>query len=234
TILHHTHPAIPHYDSTEWDWLRGALSMVDRDFGPILDHAFHGVTHNHVIHHLFPTMPLYHNSEATEAVKHILGTRLRKTYGHTGEILWNKRSGVESRLVSLQLVLLCARRVAGAIPCGVDNDWCQKAPGIRSLLEQWKESYENDDYEYDPYDDDMYEEDKDCYVALKFHGSVDLSFRRAARGGVEAQQFAQLRDMLDTVILSNLEDRWRWDLNGSGSFRVCDVRNLLDEFFTFY
>ncbi|GKD56488.1 hypothetical protein Tco_1289875 [Tanacetum coccineum] len=26
-----------------------------------------------------------------------------------------------------------------------------------SLLEQWKESYENDDYEYDPYDDDMYE-----------------------------------------------------------------------------
>ncbi|GKB87372.1 RNA-directed DNA polymerase, eukaryota, partial [Tanacetum coccineum] len=75
------------------------------------------------------------------------------------------------------------------------------------------------------------EEDKDCYVASKFHGSVDLSFRRAARGGVEAQQFAQLRDMLDTVILSNLEDRWRWDLNGSGSFRVCDVRNLLDEFF---
>ncbi|GJR44321.1 hypothetical protein Tco_1312424 [Tanacetum coccineum] len=74
-------------------------------------------------------------------------------------------------------------------------------------------------------------EDKDCYVASKFHGSVDLSFRRAARGGVEAQQFAQLRDMLDTVILSNLEDRWRWDLNGSGSFRVCDVRNLLDEFF---
>ncbi|GJS56614.1 hypothetical protein Tco_0629976 [Tanacetum coccineum] len=27
--------------------------------------------------------------------------------------------------------------------------------GTQSLLEQWKESYENDDYEYDPYDDDM-------------------------------------------------------------------------------
>nr|GEY11054.1 putative exostosin-like protein [Tanacetum cinerariifolium] len=37
--------------------------------------------------------------------------------------------------------------------------------------------------------------------------------------------------MLDTVILSNLEDRWRWDLNGSGSFRVSDVRNFLDDFF---
>nr|GEZ23478.1 hypothetical protein [Tanacetum cinerariifolium] len=29
--------------------------------------------------------------------------------------------------------------------------------GTQSLLEQWKESYENDDYEYNPYDDDLYE-----------------------------------------------------------------------------
>nr|GEU76524.1 high affinity nitrate transporter 2.4-like [Tanacetum cinerariifolium] len=29
--------------------------------------------------------------------------------------------------------------------------------GTQSLLEQWRESYKNDDYEYDPYDDDMYE-----------------------------------------------------------------------------
>ncbi|GJX63385.1 retrotransposon protein, putative, ty1-copia subclass, partial [Tanacetum coccineum] len=29
--------------------------------------------------------------------------------------------------------------------------------GINSLLEQWKESYGNEDYDYDPYDDDMYE-----------------------------------------------------------------------------
>ncbi|GJX04411.1 hypothetical protein Tco_0190327 [Tanacetum coccineum] len=29
--------------------------------------------------------------------------------------------------------------------------------GTNSLLEQWRDSYENDDYDYDPYDDDMYE-----------------------------------------------------------------------------
>ncbi|GKE97000.1 hypothetical protein Tco_1581855, partial [Tanacetum coccineum] len=29
--------------------------------------------------------------------------------------------------------------------------------GTQSLLEQWTESYKNDDYRYDPYDDDMYE-----------------------------------------------------------------------------
>ncbi|GJX26085.1 hypothetical protein Tco_0232381 [Tanacetum coccineum] len=28
--------------------------------------------------------------------------------------------------------------------------------GTNSLLEQWKESYANDDYDFDPYDDDMF------------------------------------------------------------------------------
>ncbi|GJR08957.1 RNA-directed DNA polymerase, eukaryota [Tanacetum coccineum] len=37
--------------------------------------------------------------------------------------------------------------------------------------------------------------------------------------------------LLDSVILSNSNDRWVSDLNGDGVFRVKDVRNLLDEFF---
>nr|GEV90389.1 putative reverse transcriptase domain-containing protein [Tanacetum cinerariifolium] len=37
--------------------------------------------------------------------------------------------------------------------------------GTNSLLEQWTESYENDDYDFDPYDDDMYEgHDYDCEI----------------------------------------------------------------------
>nr|GFB01043.1 RNA-directed DNA polymerase, eukaryota [Tanacetum cinerariifolium] len=41
----------------------------------------------------------------------------------------------------------------------------------------------------------------------------------------------QLVSMLDSVILSTSNDRWIYDLNGDGIFRVKDVRNLLDEFF---
>lgn len=33
TYLQHTHPATPHYNETEWDWLRGTLSTYDRDYG---------------------------------------------------------------------------------------------------------------------------------------------------------------------------------------------------------
>ncbi|GKD28369.1 putative reverse transcriptase domain-containing protein, partial [Tanacetum coccineum] len=45
----------------------------------------------------------------------------------------------------------------------VDNDVARSMAsenvgfGTNSLLEQWRDTYENDDYDYDPYDDDMFE-----------------------------------------------------------------------------
>nr|ACQ42234.1 bifunctional oleate 12-hydroxylase:desaturase [Physaria fendleri] len=72
TFLQHTHPSLPHYDSTEWEWIRGALVTVDRDYG-ILNKVFHNITDTHVAHHLFATIPHYNAMEATEAIKPILG-----------------------------------------------------------------------------------------------------------------------------------------------------------------
>ena len=73
TYLQHTHPALPHYDSTEWDWLRGALATMDRDYGIILNRVFHNITDTHILHHLFSNIPHYHAMEATKAIKPILG-----------------------------------------------------------------------------------------------------------------------------------------------------------------
>ncbi|KAK8543331.1 hypothetical protein V6N12_015889 [Hibiscus sabdariffa] len=72
TYLQHTHWTLPHYDSSEWDWMRGALSTMDRDYG-VLNKVFHNITDTHVAHHLFSTMPHYHAMEATKAIKPILG-----------------------------------------------------------------------------------------------------------------------------------------------------------------
>nr|ADL09404.1 fatty acid desaturase [Wrightia tinctoria] len=72
TYLQHTHASLPHYDSSEWDWLRGALATADRDYG-VLNKVFHNITDTHVAHHLFSTMPHYHAMEATKAIKPILG-----------------------------------------------------------------------------------------------------------------------------------------------------------------
>lgn len=72
TLLQHTHPALPHYDEREWDWLRGALATVDRSYG-FLDIVHHHLADTHVAHHLFSQIPHYHAQEVTEAIKPILG-----------------------------------------------------------------------------------------------------------------------------------------------------------------
>ncbi|GKB04758.1 hypothetical protein Tco_0832953 [Tanacetum coccineum] len=72
---------------------------------------------------------------------------------------------------------------------------------------------------------------KDCTVADKLQFSVTSSLRRSVRGGVESSQLALLQTYIEGTLLSNMEDRWVWDLNGEGVFRVKDVRILLDERF---
>uniref|UniRef100_A0A3Q7J9J3 Fatty acid desaturase domain-containing protein n=1 Tax=Solanum lycopersicum TaxID=4081 RepID=A0A3Q7J9J3_SOLLC len=72
TLMHHTHSSLPHYDSSEWDHLRGALATVDRDYG-LLNKVFHNVTDTHVLHHIFSYISHYHAMEATKAIKPLLG-----------------------------------------------------------------------------------------------------------------------------------------------------------------
>ncbi|KAJ4835472.1 hypothetical protein Tsubulata_048076 [Turnera subulata] len=73
TYLQHTNPTLPHYDDSEWEWLRGGLCTIDLDLGPWINSVFHQTVVTHLCHHLFPTIPHYHALEATEAIKPILG-----------------------------------------------------------------------------------------------------------------------------------------------------------------
>ncbi|KAK9055451.1 hypothetical protein SSX86_026534 [Deinandra increscens subsp. villosa] len=72
TYLHHTHLSLPHYDDSEWNWMKGAFATVDRDYG-VLNKVFHNITDTHVLHHLFSYIPHYHAMEATKAIMPVLG-----------------------------------------------------------------------------------------------------------------------------------------------------------------
>jgi len=54
TYLHHNHPDVHHFDAKHWTFVKGALATVDRDFGFVGRHLFHGIIDTHVVHHLFP------------------------------------------------------------------------------------------------------------------------------------------------------------------------------------
>jgi len=87
TLMQHTHPDLPHYNTKEWDWLRGALATVDRSYG-FLDVLFHHIADTHVAHHLFSTMPHYHAEEASAAIKPVLGKYYKEDKRNVFVAMW--------------------------------------------------------------------------------------------------------------------------------------------------
>nr|GEX09628.1 RNA-directed DNA polymerase, eukaryota, reverse transcriptase zinc-binding domain protein [Tanacetum cinerariifolium] len=59
--------------------------------------------------------------------------------------------------------------------------------------------------------------------------SLDNSFRRKTRDGVEQVQYNDLSDLVHAVTLMSLSDRWAWSLESSGEFFVASVRKVIDE-----
>jgi len=77
THLHHTHPDVPWYRGEEWNFVKGALSTVDRNYGLVED--IHHNIGTHVVHHLFSRIPHYNLKEANSHLAPVLGDHYRKT-----------------------------------------------------------------------------------------------------------------------------------------------------------
>ncbi|GAO49951.1 hypothetical protein G7K_4087-t1 [Saitoella complicata NRRL Y-17804] len=73
TFLQHTDPSLPHYRGKAWNFARGAAATIDRDFGFIGRHIFHGIIEYHVAHHYISRIPFYHGEEATNAIRKVIG-----------------------------------------------------------------------------------------------------------------------------------------------------------------
>ncbi|MCA8901163.1 MAG: fatty acid desaturase [Hyphomonas sp.] len=72
TYMQHVAPEVPVYDAQDWTSLKGALATVDRNYGPF-NWLTHHIGDQHLIHHIFPTIPHYRLAEAMRAVEPIVG-----------------------------------------------------------------------------------------------------------------------------------------------------------------
>ncbi|GJY02450.1 RNA-directed DNA polymerase, eukaryota [Tanacetum coccineum] len=70
--------------------------------------------------------------------------------------------------------------------------------------------------------------DKQVSVESKLLSSMESSFRRNVRGGIEQHMLEELTSTLETVSLSNSCDRWICDLTSDGVFRVKEFRIVSD------
>nr|GEW57988.1 RNA-directed DNA polymerase, eukaryota, reverse transcriptase zinc-binding domain protein [Tanacetum cinerariifolium] len=76
------------------------------------------------------------------------------------------------------------------------------------------------------------ERTKAVSVAIKRGASsLNASFRRQVRDGVESHQWSELNSLLGSFIFSPSSDRWSCDLNVEGMFRVKDILSVLDDLF---
>lgn len=88
TMLHHTDQKTKYYKGTTWNWLKGALGTVDRNYG-IFDYLHHHIGSTHVCHHIFSFIPHYHAKEATRAIAPLLGPYYVKDNTSILKALWN-------------------------------------------------------------------------------------------------------------------------------------------------
>nr|GEW02189.1 RNA-directed DNA polymerase, eukaryota [Tanacetum cinerariifolium] len=78
----------------------------------------------------------------------------------------------------------------------------------------------------------IHENNIDASVAVKQGApSLDASFRRLVRDGVERSQWEDLVSLMGGISLFVSADRWVCDLTGDGEFCVIDIRTTLDNRF---
>lgn len=67
--LHHTHPKVVWYkDEEEWKRVSKANTAVHAVFPPLVQRMFHFIQ-EHSVHHLRPSVPIYHLAEAQECLE---------------------------------------------------------------------------------------------------------------------------------------------------------------------
>nr|GEZ92540.1 RNA-directed DNA polymerase, eukaryota, reverse transcriptase zinc-binding domain protein [Tanacetum cinerariifolium] len=59
--------------------------------------------------------------------------------------------------------------------------------------------------------------------------SLDNSFRRRVRSGVEESQFNSVLEIVQVINLVSCEDRYFWSLESEGDYSVASIRKLIDE-----
>ncbi|KAF7356604.1 Delta-12 fatty acid desaturase protein [Mycena venus] len=107
TFLHHSDPTIPHYRAGQWTPLRGALATAVP--GHLLLYRSlkcPEVSHDHIGHHLFTSIPFYNQPAVTEKIKSVLADHYNhdSTAGllYDGEIVfYMNKNGLAARVLAV-------------------------------------------------------------------------------------------------------------------------------------
>jgi omega-6 fatty acid desaturase (delta-12 desaturase) len=97
TFLQHSDARVPHYDEDEnFNFVKGAIATVDRDYGSLWNNLTHHITDAHVVHHVFSRVPFYQAKKMTPYVARVLGKHYvydeRPFFQQLWEAWWSHQS----------------------------------------------------------------------------------------------------------------------------------------------
>nr|GEV89849.1 hypothetical protein [Tanacetum cinerariifolium] len=119
-------------------------------------------------------------------------------------IINGKVTLVDDEGIPLEKVAYSGDYVSEDAVASIDNEMASflaKKDGYytQSLLEQWKESYKNDDYEYEPYDDDMYEGQENPDKLQAICDNMDITEEYGNAGKLCRKKKAYITIMVDRL-----------------------------------
>jgi omega-3 fatty acid desaturase (delta-15 desaturase) len=89
TFLHHSEENTTWYSNENWNYVKGNLVSVDRNYGTLLESVHHNIG-THVVHHLFPKIPHYNLRGASAALRKVLGKDQRSSSEPIWSAFWTK------------------------------------------------------------------------------------------------------------------------------------------------
>ncbi|SRR5260221_1539728 len=107
TYLHHTDPTMPHFRNDTWTFLRGAATTIDRPLVGWQGRFFlHNISHDHVAHHFFSSIPFWNGPELTKHVRKALGEDYNSDSTNTWRALYRSFTNCEVRSPVLHALLI--------------------------------------------------------------------------------------------------------------------------------
>ncbi|GKE09123.1 RNA-directed DNA polymerase, eukaryota [Tanacetum coccineum] len=73
------------------------------------------------------------------------------------------------------------------------------------------------------------EENKEVSLRDKVHNGLLHGFRKTPRGGAEGVQMEEVSNLIDSLELVEDHDKWVWNLDEDGVFKVSSTRRYIDE-----
>lgn len=90
TFLQHSDGRLPHYDEADnFNFVKGAIATMDRDYGALWNNLTHHITDAHVVHHIFSRVPFYRAKVMTPYVAKFLGKHYNRDERNLAVQLWD-------------------------------------------------------------------------------------------------------------------------------------------------